>query len=169
MTHERDAQYWIEHLGMQPHPEGGYFVEVYRSKECIPQAALPARFSGDRAFCTAIFYLLENGDFSSFHRIKSDETWHFYAGGALDVVLLENGGACTVRLGQEVHKGEVLQATVPAGVWFAARPVVGSAYTLAGCTVSPGFDFADFEMGRRDVLCAEYPACRAVITELTRE
>lgn len=165
---ERDAQYWIDQLALQPHPEGGYFVEVYRSREGIPQSALPERFGGDRSFCTAIFYLLESGDFSAFHRIASDETWHFYAGDPLDIVMLSSDGARTVRLGRELHKGEVLQMTVPAEVWFAARPVFGSAYTLAGCTVSPGFDFADFEMGDRQVLCAQFPACSGVIIELSR-
>lgn len=165
---ERDSQYWIEQLGLEPHPEGGYFAEVYRSHEGIPQHALPARFSGDRGFCTSIFYLLEAGDFSAFHRIKSDETWHFYAGGSLDVVMLSKDGVRTVRLGRNVHKREVLQMTVPAEVWFAARLVEGSPYTLAGCTVSPGFDFVDFEMGDGKALCAEFPACQREIAALTR-
>jgi len=162
-------QYWIDQLGLEPHPEGGRFVEVYRSSEGIPRDALPTRFDGDRAFCTAIFYLLEEGDFSAFHRIKSDETWHFYAGGPLDVIMLSKDGVRTTRLGHNVHKGEVLQMTVPAEVWFAARPVKGSLYTLAGCTVSPGFDFVDFQMGSRQELTTEFPACQRHIEELTRE
>lgn len=163
------SQYWIDQLGLEPHPEGGHFVEVYRASEEIPRHALPTRFDGDRAFCTAIFYLLEEGDYSAFHRIKSDETWHFYAGGPLDVLMLSKEGVSTVRLGREVHKGQVLQMTVPAEVWFAARPVEGSRYTLAGCTVSPGFDFTDFQMGTRQELSVEFPTCLRYIEELTRE
>lgn len=168
-TTESNPQYWIEQLGLEPHPEGGYFVEVYRSEEKIVKSALPKRFAGDRAFCTGIFYLVEAGDFSAFHRIKSDETWHFYAGGPLDVLMLSKEGVITVRLGRELHKGQVLQMTVPAEVWFAARPVEGSRYTLAGCTVSPGFDFADFEMGTRQELTREFPACQRHIEDLTRQ
>jgi predicted cupin superfamily sugar epimerase len=166
---ESQPQYWIKQLGLEPHPEGGHFAEVYRSAESIPKQALPSRFGGDRTFCTGIFYLLEAGDFSAFHRIKSDETWHFYAGGPLDVLMLSKEGVTTVRLGCELHKGQVLQMTVPAEVWFAARPVEGSGYTLTGCTVSPGFDFADFEMGSRQELTTEFPACQRHIEELTRE
>lgn len=165
---ETDSHYWIGQLDLKPHPEGGYFNEVYRSHEGIPQPALPARFTGDRSFCTAIYYLLEAGDFSAFHRIKSDETWHFYAGGPLDVVMLSTDGARTVRLGRTLHKGELLQMTVPAGVWFAAKLAEGSRYALAGCTVSPGFDFEDFEMGQRQELCAQFPMCQDEIARLTR-
>lgn len=165
---EKEPQYWIEQLGLEPHPEGGYFNEVYRSHEGILQQSLPTRFTGDRSFCTSIYYLLEGNDFSAFHRIKSDETWHFYAGGPLDVVMLSQEGPRIERLGRNLHKGEVLQMTIPAEVWFAARPTEGSLFTLAGCTVSPGFDFEDFEIGDRQELCAQFPMSQGVIVQLTR-
>jgi predicted cupin superfamily sugar epimerase len=168
MSGETPAQHWIEQLRLEPHPEGGFFREVYRSKEWIPHAALPQRFSGSRAFSTSIYYLLQSGDFSAFHRIHSDETWHFYAGGPLEIVTLLDGGAVSTILGTNVGRGEHLQYTVPSGVWFGARPCVDTHYSLVGCTVSPGFDFADFEMGHSERLCREFPSALAVIEALTR-
>lgn len=168
MSIEKDASYWVNHLALKPHPEGGFYREVYRSSEGVAQTALPERFSGSRSFCTSIFYLLERGDFSSFHRIKSDETWHFYAGGALEVVMLGDGGTTTITLGQEVSLGQHLQFTVPAAVWFASRPATDTTFSLVGCTVSPGFDFADFEMGKRRELINEFPSADETIKKLTR-
>src|SRR4051812_10000782 len=98
-----DAKFYVDHLGMQPHPEGGFYKEVYRSAEGIPANALPSRFDGDRAFSTAIYYLLQQGDFSAFHRIKSDECWHFYAGGTLLIHIIEaDGKLYSVALGNKV-------------------------------------------------------------------
>lgn len=168
MPPERDASYWVTNLGLQPHPEGGFYREVYRSTEGVEHIALPERFSGGRSFCTSIFYLLELGDFSAFHRIKSDETWHFYAGGALEVVMLSGSGLTTVTLGHDVTSGQRLQHTVPAGNWFASRPAPGTLFSLVGCTVSPGFDFADFEMADRQELIKDYPLAQQTITSLTR-
>lgn len=163
-----DVKYWVEHLGMKAHPEGGYFVEVYRSSEKIPHAALPSRYSGDRAFCTSIYYLLEKGDFSTFHRIASDETLHFYAGDPLDVHILDNGGHTRVSLGRQVDQDQHLQYTIRAGAWFAAAPAPDSAYSLIGCTVAPGFEFADFEMASRSALLTAYPDAAEVICAHTR-
>jgi predicted cupin superfamily sugar epimerase len=141
------ASYWVSHLRLAPHPEGGFFREVYRSSECVASTHLPDRFQGARAFATSIYYLLEEGDFSAFHRIKSDETWHFYAGGPLELHMVAGSNYTVVTLGNRPDRGEILQYTVPYGVWFASRPLKGVSYSLLGCTVSPGFDFADFEMG----------------------
>lgn len=168
MTDERPAQDWIEQLQLAPHPEGGFFREVYRSAESIPHAALPNRFCGGRAFATSIYYLLQSGDFSAFHRIHSDETWHFYAGGPLEIVTLLGTGAVSTILGTNVQRGEQLQYTVPSGVWFGARPCTGTRYSLLGCTVSPGFDFADFEMGDPELLRREFPTALEAIKALTR-
>jgi predicted cupin superfamily sugar epimerase len=169
MSIEREASYWVNHLALKPHPEGGFYREVYRSSEGVAQSALPGRFSGSRSFCTSIFYLLERGDFSSFHRIKSDETWHFYAGGALEVAMLVDTGVTTITLGQDPSLGQQLQYTVPSGVWFASRPAPGTTFSLVGCTVSPGFDFADFEMGNSKELIQEFPSAHETIRALTRE
>jgi predicted cupin superfamily sugar epimerase len=165
---DNDVRYWVQHLDMKAHPEGGYFVEVYRSSETIAHSALPSRYTGDRAFCTSIFYLLEKGDFSTFHRIASDETLHFYAGGALDVHILDGGRYMHVCLGRQVDRNQHLQYTIRAGAWFAAAPAFDSAYSLIGCTVAPGFEFADFEIASRAVLLAEYPDATEVVRAYTR-
>ena len=158
---------------MQPHPEGGYFAETYRSNEEVQQNALPTRFSGPRSFSTAIYFLLESGQFSSLHRIQADEVWHFYAGDPLDVFVIDPGGELTIiRLGKRLDQGEVFQAVVPAGCWFGSKPVIAatvkeSGFSLVGCTVAPGFDFADFELADRTVLLNQFPQHRQVIEVLT--
>ena len=165
----RDASYWVTTLGLSPHPEGGYYREVYRSSLSIPRADLPSGFSGDRSCCTSIFYLLQSGDFSAFHRIRSDEIWHFYAGGPLELHVLDQDGCRSVTIGQEIDKGHHLQYVVPARAWFAAAPAVNTPYALLGCTVSPGFDFSDFEMAERAKLIAEFPHAAEIVTLLTRQ
>lgn len=150
-------QFWVETLQLAPHPEGGFFRETYRSQdEIAPDGAL-ARFGGTRACSTAIYYLLGRGDYSAFHRIKSDEMWHFYSGGPLEIHLLDEAGHRMFTLGRGVEEGQLLQAVVPAGVWFAARPRADSEYSLVGCTVSPGFDFRDFEMASSRQIEQQYP------------
>ncbi|WP_138992580.1 cupin domain-containing protein [Larkinella sp. C7] len=162
------AQYWIDAYRMQAHPEGGYFAETYRSAEKIPHSALPARFSGERSFSTGIFFLLENHNLSALHRIQADEMWHFYAGGPLQVYVIHPSGELEIiRLGNNPERGEVFQAVVPAGCWFGSKPAPETAYSLVGCTVAPGFDFADFELANRAELLNDYPQCREVIELLT--
>jgi predicted cupin superfamily sugar epimerase len=164
-----EAKDWIEWLQLRPHPEGGFFRETYRSPETIPRRHLPPRFAGDRAFATAIYFLLQGDDFSALHRIKQDELWHFYDGCPLTIsVITDAGDLSAIRLGRGVRAGEVLQAVVPAGYLFGARPDDRGSYALAGCTVAPGFDFADFEMPSRQELVARYPQHKAVIEQLTR-
>ncbi len=152
---EISASYWVSHLRLASHPEGGFFREVYRSSERVASEHLPDRFRGARNFATSIYYLLEAGDFSAFHRIKSDETWHFYAGGPLELHMVQGESYSVVIIGNRPDRGEVLQYTVPHGVWFASRPLAGTTYSLLGCTVSPGFDFEDFEMGTPDQVLSE--------------
>ena len=154
---------WIEKLGLVRHPEGGWFREVYRSSEVIPHAALPERFDGDRAFSTAIYFLLESGDFSAFHRIRQDEIWHFYAGSPLTVHCINENGAYS-----RVHVGEIPMAVIPAGWMFGATVDVPSGFALLGCTVAPGFDFADFEMPPRSELLREFPVHRDIVERLSR-
>jgi predicted cupin superfamily sugar epimerase len=120
------------------HPEGGYYKETYRSAENIPHAALAQRFSGPRSFSTAIYFLLLKELFSAFHRIQSDECWHFYEGASLHVHVLHHDGSYElIRLGRNSSEGEVYQAIVPAGAWFASESI--GEYSFVGCTVSPGF------------------------------
>ncbi|GAB3539776.1 cupin domain-containing protein [Spirosoma fluminis] len=152
------ATQYVQALGMQPHPEGGYFAETYRSAEVIPKDALPGRFTGSRSFGTAIYFLLESHHVSTLHRIQADEIWHFYAGSPLHVYVIDpEGELLVIKLGIDLVKGEVFQAVVPAGCWFGAKPAESgtaqsAAFSLVGCTVAPGFDFADFEMADRSEL-----------------
>lgn len=158
------AAEWIAGLGLQPHPEGGWFRETYRSPETVAADALPGRFGGRRSFSTAILFLLRRGERSAFHRLAADELWHFHCGGALELVVIHpDGRREDVRLGCRAARGERLQAAVPAGAWFAARPAGRSAYGLVGCTVAPGFDFADFEMADPEALSARFPDHAAII------
>jgi uncharacterized protein len=162
-----DARTWIERLGLARHPEGGWFRETYRAAEGIAAAHLPARFGGDRSFATMIYYLLESGDFSALHRIHQDEGWHFYDGSPLTLHLISPDGAYSTR---RLGRGDGLepQALAPAGWYFAATVDGPASYSLVGCTVAPGFDFADFEMPPRAELCRLYPQLSEVIERLTR-
>lgn len=161
--------YWIEKYNLQPHPEGGFYAETYRSAEQISATALPDRFTGDRSHATAIYFLLRSTDFSGFHRIKSDEMWHFYAGQALEIFVISpvSGALEVIRLGADPENGEAFQAVVPAGSWFGSRPALDSLYSLVGCTVAPGFDFQDFEMADRSRLLEDFPQHSKLIYELT--
>ena len=162
------AHDFIRNLNLIRHPEGGWFRETYRSAEEMPVASLPERFPGSRSIATAIYFLLEAADCSALHRIKSDEIWHFYAGSALTVHMITPlGEHRSFTLGADVAAGQVFQAVVPAGCWFGAEVADAGAYALVGCTVAPGFDFADFEMGTREALLTAFPAHAAVICRLT--
>ena len=163
------ADYWIQQLQLTEHIEGGAFREVYRSPLQVAAAALPASFGAQRNISTSIYFLLKHDQFSAFHRIKSDEGWHFYYGDPLLVYELEPTGILTEHLlGNDPEQGQQFQCTVKAGNWFASRVQLGGAYSLVGCTVSPGFDFADFELAEREQLSKEYPAYRDLIGQLTR-
>ncbi|NQX84722.1 MAG: cupin domain-containing protein [Flavobacteriaceae bacterium] len=160
----------IETLGLQPHPEGGYYKETYRSKDIITKDALPHIFNGNRNYSTGIYYLLESEDFSAFHRINQDEMWHFYKGDALSLTMIsDKGEVTTVKIGNAISKGEVPQALVPKGYWFAAKVEQPNSYALLGCTVAPGFDFKDFELAQRTKLIAQFPQHKDLITALTRD
>lgn len=164
------AAAYVKQLQLLPHPEGGWYKETYRSPEQIEVSGLPSRFNAPRSFSTAIYFLLEQHTFSAFHKIKSDELWHFYAGGGLDVyVINERKELEIIHLGNDIASGQVFQAVVKAGCWFASRPKIGVTYSLVGCTVSPGFDFNDFEMAKRAELIDAYPNHSSIINELTRE
>ena len=162
-------QQLVQQYTLQPHPEGGWYKETYRSLECIPQDALPERFHGARVFSTAIYFLLEGGNFSAFHRIKADECWHFYAGDTLLIHVIENdGNYCCIKLGKEITSGETFQFVVPANTWFASEPAPGSTFSLVGCTVAPGFDFADFEIADKENLLSAFPRHADIINELCK-
>ncbi len=160
----------IARYNLLPHPEGGYYRETYRSFEIIPAPSLPKRYKGPRNYSTAIYFMLEKGNFSAFHKIQSDECWHFYAGSQLVIHVIHlNGRLETIRLGATIGNGEVFQAVVPAGCWFASEPATGSDYALVGCTVAPGFDFGDFELAKENELSKQYPQHKTLIHRLCRQ
>jgi uncharacterized protein len=164
---KESATYWIDTLKLAPHPEGGFFKETYRSAESFQGSALPNRFGGDRNFSTAIYFLLRSVDKSHFHKIKSDELWHFYAGSSLTIFILNENGLSTYRLGLPASDNYSFQVVVPANSWFGAMVDEPDSFVLAGCTVSPGFDFRDFEMAQRTALSAQYPEYESIIKMLT--
>ena len=165
---EPSAEEWIRTLGLIAHPEGGWFRETYRALESIPADGLPPRYRGPRSFGTSIYFLLRAGEVSTLHRIASDEVWHHHRGGALCVHGIDAEGAHQRWLvGADLDAGQRPQAVVPAGTWFGAELLDG-AYALVGCTVAPGFDFADFELADRATLIARHPDHRAIIAKLTR-
>lgn len=164
------AESWIARLHLQPHPEGGYYAETYRSSEQVAAAHLPARYAGNRSFSTAIYFLIRGGQFSSLHRIQSDEMWHFYTGSQLTVYVIHpEGHLQEIHLGPHPEAGEAFQAVVHGGCWFGAKVHDAEGYSLVGCTVAPGFDFADFELASRQELVRQFPQHAAVIEALTRK
>ena len=152
------ARELIERYNLQAHPEGGHYLQTYYSTETMAADALPGRFGGKRCFSTAIYFLLAGKQFSAFHRIKSDELWHFYNGVGLHIYVLHPDGRGEVlKLGADLANGYSFQQVVPAGCWFASKPIDENGFSFVGCTVAPGFDFADFEMAKKDELIKQYP------------
>ncbi len=165
---EKDSKYWIEKLSLQKHPEGGYYKEVYRSEGSFNFSKDSADFSRKRNFSTSIYFLLEGNDFSAFHRIKSDEIWHFYQGNCLIIYSIDKNGMLKEHLlGNNLEAGESLQQIIPKNTWFAARLLSECGFALVGCTVSPGFDFSDFEMAKKIPLLQEFPQHSEIIEMLS--
>src|SRR5271154_6542822 len=158
-----------ELLQMRPHPiEGGYFAETYRGAPVIPQSLLPG-YPGDRAISTAIYYLLTPGSFSAMHRVRGDEMFHFYLGDAVEMLQLKaDGSGEVIVLGQDIAAGMRLQHNVPGGVWQGSRVRAGGKYALLGTTMAPGFEYEDYETGKRPELVARYPEHSAMVAALTR-
>lgn len=165
-----NADYWINSLGLIPHSEGGYYREIYRAEGIIAQAGLPMRYSGGRAYATTIYYLLNSGDVSHLHRLKSDEQWFHIDGSALTIHSIDPDGTyARHHIGKNLRNGERPHAVVPRGCWFGGTVDAPDSYTLVGCFVAPGFDFDDFELAERDGLLKEFPQHGAVITRLTKK
>lgn len=164
-----NAQDIIKYYSLQPHPEGGWYKETYKSANIINQKALADQFNGDRHISTAIYFLLEQGNFSAFHKIKSDECWHFYAGERLLIYVIDSlGDLSIIKLGANILNDEVCQFVVPANCWFASIPSTDTSFSFVGCTVAPGFDFDDFELANPAQLCETYPQHADVIARLCR-
>lgn len=152
-------QHLIDYLGMKPLPgEGGFYAETYRAAE----------LTGPRSICTAIYYLLTANTVSQFHRLKSDEIWHFYSGDSVELVLLHPDGTSNIHiLGQNLLDNEVCQVVIPQQTWQGARLEPGGSWALMGCTVAPGFEFADCELAEKTLLMHQYPAMQPWIECLT--
>jgi predicted cupin superfamily sugar epimerase len=149
--------------------EGGYYRETYRALLTVPRDALPNEYGGDRNISTAIYYLLTPETFSAIHIVKSDEVFHFYTGDSVEMLQLwPDGSARVVIISNDLSAGHEPQAVVPAGVWQGCRLVPGGQWALMGCTVAPGFEYADFKLGDRNELTARYPAHAEMITSLTK-
>lgn len=168
-------QQLIDALSLKPHPEGGYYSETYRSTVNVPMHEQTEAFDGPRSLLTGIYYMMGAGDFSAFHRLKSDEMWHFYDGCPILIHMIYPDGLYQeVTLGRDVGRGQQPQFVVPAGVWFAAEPFIPSAdgqaeaFALAGCTVAPGFDFEDFELADSYMLKNAFPEHAEIIERFRR-
>ena len=165
----KSAQYWIDQLKLTKHPEGGYFREVYQSTENIPLRGLPSRYSDVRAFATHIYFLITYEGFSAFHRLQTDEIWHFYTGSPCKIhMIAQDGSYSSQKLGQNPEAGEHFQAVVAAGYWFAVNVKTPGEFALMGCTMAPGFDFDDFVLAERKELVSAFPRHTALIESLTR-
>lgn len=158
------ADDWIAHLHLAPHPEGGYFRRSYTAELILTLL----EHDGPRRVATAIYYLLKGGQRSRLHRLKADELWHFYAGSPLTMHIFNHGGEYTMqRLGPDPGADQHFQFAIRAGCWFGATVDDPARFSLIGCTVAPGFDFADFELADRATLIGQYPQHVMLIESLT--
>lgn len=157
------AAYWKEKLNLTQHIEGGAYKEVYRSGLSLPRTCLTDQHNGDRNAMTNIFFLLEYGEFSAFHRIASDELWHYYDGEDLQIYeITPDGTLIKHTLGNSAISTPFV--AIKAGSWFGSRVEEVNGYTLCGCTVSPGFDFADFELADSVKLTSLHPVHYNIIS-----
>ena len=159
-------------LGLAPHPrEGGWYVRTYEAAELVAAEAFEdGRYAGGRRTGTAIYYLLAPDTFSEMHRLKSDEVFHFYAGDAVEMLqLMADGSGRRVVIGNDLAAGEMPQVVVRRNVWQGSRLVAGGKWALLGCTVSPGFEFEDYEEGRRAMLSEGWAEFAEMIAGLTRD
>lgn len=164
------AQQLIDVLELRPLPlEGGYYRETYRSGRQLHASWLGPPFVSPRSAGTAIYYLLTPETFSALHRLPTDEVFHFYLGDPVEMLQLGEGGGRMVTLGPDILGGHQVQTVVPAGIWQGSLLRPGGAFALLGTTMAPGFEFADYEAGQREVLMACYPAFADWIARLTQK
>ncbi len=162
------SQYFIDTLKMEAHPEGGFYKSSFYSSENISSTDLKNSFEGERSLWTSIYFLLRNGEISSFHRLKSDEMWYYHAGSPLTIYMINPEGKLTTKqLGLNIENGETPQFLVPKNYIFGSS-MNSPGYSLVGCMLSPGFDFKDFEMFERNVLLTKYPEHKDIIVRLTK-
>lgn len=170
MSHSKQSkEQLVSLLDLQPHPEGGFYKETYRSEHSIPNNVLAGNHEGDRSYGTGIYFMLTGDAFSAFHRIEQDELWFFHQGGTIELHMISPLGEHTKHLiGNDIVNGEEPQLLVPATYWFAARVVEEDNFALVSCTVSPGFDFRDFILPSKIELTAKFPQHAQIIDQFTR-
>jgi predicted cupin superfamily sugar epimerase len=160
------AKHYIQKLQLKKHPEGGYFKEIYRGGEMILVDPPDRRLK--RNYSTSIYFLLEGKQVSKFHRLKSDEIWHFYDGSPIKIYIIDEKGKLSENiLGKSMNDEAVFQIVIRKNNWFAAELINKKTFSLVGCTVSPGFDFSDFEFGDREQLSNQFPKLKELIERLT--
>jgi len=165
----KKAEKIIQRLKLQPHPEGGFFKETYRSEGTIKHDSLKSAYKGNRNYSTCIYYLLTSDVFSAFLRIHQDEIWHFYEGSPIELhMITASGNYLKTFIGSDIESGQVPQFVVHGGNWFAASVMQNDDYSLVGCTVAPGFDFQDFEMAKYEKLVLSFPQHMHIIKRFTR-
>jgi len=161
------ADYFIKSLNMTAHPEGGFYKEIYTSNENITANGLNVDFEGSRMLWTSIYFLLRNGEVSNFHRLKSDEMWYYHSGSPLTISMISpEGELITEQLGLNIENGEKPQVLVPKDYIFGSA-MNKEGYAFVGCMVSPGFEFRDFELFKRNFLLEKYPQYDEIIRKLT--
>ncbi len=160
------ARYYINKLELKKHPEGGYYREIYRSAEMF--SIDPPKKNLKRNVSTSIYFMLEGTQKSKFHRLKSDELWHFYDGSSIKIYVIDEKGILDeITLGRKTEDGEVFQTVIKKNNWFASEVINKKSFALIGCTVSPGFDFSDFELADRDYLLENFPKYKSLIQKLS--
>ena len=158
----------INHLNLEKHPEGGWFKETYRSDTFIGEDTLPAGYKHGRNLKTVIYFLLKSGEKSASHRLRSDEFWYWHSESSLEVIIIHPDGNLQIELmGTDILNGQSPQLLLPAGTWFAARCTKPQSFALISCSVTPGFDFSDFELAEREALTKQFPQHQKIINELT--
>lgn len=171
------SDYFIKNLQMQAHPEGGFYKRTFASDQIVERSSLKlnskskvtSNTADTRNLWTSIYFLLETGEVSNFHRLKSDEMWYYHSGSSLTIYMISPEGELTTKqLGLNIENGECPQVLVPKGYIFGSA-MNNDGYALVGCMVSPGFEFADFELFKRDFLLKKYPDHKETIIKLTRE
>lgn len=164
---QQDPQYYISKLGLEPHPEGGYFKRTFESQEQITDQELMVHFEGKRMLYTSIYFLLTSNDVSHFHRLQSDELWYYHAGSPLSVHMIDENGEYTEhKLGLDLENGEVPQVLVPKNTIFGSSVKDRDTFSLVGCMVSPGFEYQDFELFTQEELLLKYPEHKEIIMKI---
>ena len=161
-----NAEYWIKNLGLNPHPEGGYYKSTYDSDSIFSDSDI-VEIGKRRKLFTSIYFLLRSEDISHFHRLKSDELWYYHGGSSLTVHVIDESGLYhELKLGLNIEKGEEPQVLVPKNSIFGSSVMEQGTFSLVGCMVSPGFEFEDFELFDQEELLKEYPQHEIIIRKM---